>query len=50
MDPEDFSDWLEKQAEEFAQCDASCDFSRLIESIKQEVSRWVSGVQPDGSI
>ena len=50
MEYEDFSDWLETIAEEYAACDASCDYSRFLQSIKDEVSNWETGVQEDGSI
>lgn len=47
---EDFPDWLEKLGERFAECDSSCDFSFLLEDIKNEVAEWFTGVDKDGSL
>lgn len=47
---EDFDNWLNKLAVAHAECDASCDYSRFLQAIKDEVSQWDTGVQEDGSI
>lgn len=50
MTYEDFSDWLERLAEEHLTCDASCDYSHFLQNIKEKVAQWNTGVQEDGSI
>jgi hypothetical protein len=50
MKPEDFEKWVDKIRDEFYRCDASCDYSRFLQSIKDETATWDTGVQEDGSI